>query len=59
MELERQIETQEGKVLKLKDERDFYSLIDQRLKQQGFEVVETFVHFSRENNYREPSFQTY
>lgn len=59
MELERQIETQEGKVLKLKDERDFYSLIDRRLKQQGFEVVETFVHLSRENNYREPSFQTY
>lgn len=59
MELERQIETQEGKVLKLKDERDFYSLIDQRLKQQGFEVVETFVHLSGENTYREPSFQTY
>jgi len=59
MELERQIETQEGKVLKLKDERDFYSLIDQRLKQQGFEVVDTFVHLSGENNYREPSFQTY
>lgn len=59
MELERQIETQEGKVLTLKDERDFYSLIDQRLKQQGFEVVETFVHLSGENNYREPSFQTY
>ncbi|TET71076.1 MAG: hypothetical protein E3J56_07115 [Candidatus Aminicenantes bacterium] len=59
MELERQIETQEGKVLKLKDERDFYSLIDRRLKQQGFEVVETFVHLSGENNYREPSFQTY
>lgn len=59
MELERQIETQEGKVLKLKDERDFYSLIDQRLEQQGFEVVETFVHLSEENNYREPSFQAY
>ena len=59
MELERQFETQEGKVLKLKDERDFYSLIDRRLKQQGFEVVETFVHLSGENNYREPSFQTY
>jgi len=59
MELERQIETQEGKVLKLKDERDFYSLIDRRLEQQGFEVVETFVHLSEEKNYGEPSFQTY
>lgn len=59
MELERQIETQEGKVLKLKDERDFYSLIDRRLEQQGFEVVETFVYLSEEKNYGEPSFQTY
>jgi hypothetical protein len=40
-ELEEKMEAKGQGVIKMKDEMDFFSLIEKKLEQQGFEVLET------------------
>ncbi len=39
--LEEKMEAEGRRFLKMKDERDFFALIEKRLEQHGFEVIET------------------
>jgi len=45
------METKGSKILMVKDEKEFYSLIEERMEEQGFEVFETFPPLSRESDY--------
>jgi hypothetical protein len=40
-ELEEKMEAKGQDMIKMKDEMDFFSLIERKLEQQGFEVLET------------------
>lgn len=35
------MEAEDQSLLKMKDERDFFALIEKKLEQQGFQVLET------------------
>jgi CheY-like chemotaxis protein len=48
--LKEQKESKGSKILWVKDEKEFYSLIEERLEDQGFEVFETSPPVSRESN---------
>jgi hypothetical protein len=48
--LKEQMETKGLKILMIKDEKEFYSLIEERMEEQGFEVFETFPLISRESD---------
>ncbi len=39
------------KILWAKDEKEFYSLIEERMEEQGFEVFETSTLLTRENDF--------
>ncbi|MFC2166303.1 hypothetical protein ACFLT2_15065 [Acidobacteriota bacterium] len=43
----RQSETKESKILTVKDEHIFFSLLEERLEQQGFELLDTFNPLAR------------
>jgi hypothetical protein len=43
----------ENKFFVIEDERDFYFLIEQRLKQEGYEVLDTFGYSLRKNKHQE------
>lgn len=43
----RQHETKESKILTVKDEHSFFSLIEERLEQQGFELLDTYTPLVR------------
>lgn len=45
------MEKKGSKILNVKDEKEFYSLIEERLEEQGFEVFETSPQISREIEY--------
>jgi hypothetical protein len=45
--LKEQMETKGSKILMVKDEKEFYCLIEERMEEQGFEVFETFPLLSR------------
>lgn len=45
--LMRQPETKESKILTVKDEHIFFSLIEERMEQQGFELLDTFIPLAR------------
>jgi DNA-binding response OmpR family regulator len=45
------MEEKGSKILMVKDEKEFYSLIEERLEKQGYEVFETTPPLSRENHY--------
>lgn len=49
MEIERQ-RLEKKKLVVLRSERDFYSLIEQRLKEAGFELLNIFKETSRRNS---------
>lgn len=36
------MEAKDQNVIKMKDEMDFFTMIEKKLEQQGFEVLETF-----------------
>jgi hypothetical protein len=40
-ELEEKLEAEDQSIIKMKDEMDFFTLIENKLEQQGFEVLET------------------
>jgi hypothetical protein len=40
-------EAKESRILTVKDENIFFSLIEERLEQQGFELLDTFPPMSR------------
>lgn len=42
---------QKVKVLTLKKERDFFSLIDKRLRRQGYELLEIFHEFKKDSTF--------
>lgn len=46
-----QMEEKGSKILMVKDEKEFYSLIEERLEKQGYEVFETTPLLSRESHY--------
>ena len=45
--LMKQPETKESKILTVKDEHIFFSLIEERMEQQGFELLDTFNPLAR------------
>lgn len=49
--LKEYMEKKGSKILKVRDEKEFYSLIEERLEEQGFEVLETSPPISREIEY--------
>ncbi len=49
--LKEYMEKKGSKILKVKDEKEFYSLIEERLEEQGFAVFETSPLISRESEY--------
>jgi len=49
--LKEQLETKGSNILMVKDEKEFYSLIEERMEEQGFEVFETYPPLSRESDY--------
>ena len=46
--MKEQMETKGSKILLVKDEKEFYSLIEERMEKQGFEVFETSLSPPRE-----------
>ncbi|MGD9345122.1 MAG: hypothetical protein PVH84_04620 [Candidatus Aminicenantes bacterium] len=38
------------KILRVRDEREFYSLIEEKMQEEGFEVFETFAPISKESD---------
>jgi DNA-binding response OmpR family regulator len=49
--LKEQLETKGSKILWVKDEKEFYSLIEELMEEQGFEVFETSPPLSRDCEY--------
>jgi len=43
----RQQETKESKILTVKDEHSFFSLIEEHMEQQGFELLDTYTPLMR------------
>jgi hypothetical protein len=43
----RQQEEKESKILTVKDEHRFFSLLEERMEQQGFELFDTYTPFVR------------
>jgi DNA-binding response OmpR family regulator len=43
----------ENKLFVIEDERDFYFLIEQRLEQEGYEVLDTFSHILTRSEHQE------
>lgn len=48
-ELEEKMEAEDRNLLTMKDERDFFALIEKKLKQQGYQVLETVPPEGKEN----------
>lgn len=48
--LKEQMETKGLKIFWVEDEKEFYSLIEERMEKQGFEVFETFPLLSSESD---------
>lgn len=48
--LKEQKESKGSKILWVKDEKEFYSLIEERMVKQGFEVLETSLVLRRESD---------
>jgi len=42
-----------NKIFVIEDERNFYFLVEQRLKQEGYEVLDTFGYSLRKNEHQE------
>jgi hypothetical protein len=49
--LKEQKETKGSEILFVRDEKEFYSLIEERMEEQGFEVFETWPPVSRDKDY--------
>lgn len=43
--------TRKMKVLTFKKEKDFFSLIDKRLRRQGYELLEMFHEFKKDSTF--------
>ena len=48
-ELEEKMEAEDRNPLTMKDERDFFALIEKKLEQQGYQVLETLPPEGREH----------
>ena len=48
-ELEEKMEAEDRNLLTMKDERDFFALIERKLEQQGYQVLETLSPGSKEH----------
>ncbi|MFQ6108574.1 MAG: hypothetical protein ACE5L7_03360 [Candidatus Aminicenantales bacterium] len=49
----------ENKVFMFQDEREFYNLIEQRLREQGYQLIDTLKKINRNNSLGSPRLNHY